>query len=159
MITIRIPVLEEVNDIKALLSKYGVDCTRVTKNINDSMVVLDGEKIIGYGSYNTVEIKDKNIGIIDTILIRKEFRNQYIGDGLVKALLNLADKKGIIKVYSLSNKEKSLFYKKLGFIESEKLDEYLIKEITSRNIPLNEVKIYKVKLPDFFNKACRSSKT
>ncbi len=151
-------MIEEKNNIIELLSDYDMNTKRNSKDIHNSMIVIEGENIIGYGSYIPIKIEDDCIGIIDVILIKNEFRNQYIGDGLIKSLLNLADKKGISKVYALSNKKESLFYKKLGFVKRDKLDEALIKETSLNNIFLEaDTEVFEAKLPDFFNKACKSN--
>ncbi|SHJ48187.1 GNAT family N-acetyltransferase [Paramaledivibacter caminithermalis] len=155
MLNIRIPKERDKKKISSLLREENIKIGDLDDDkLNKSMVVCDGDEIIGYGSY--FEISDKT-AFIDALIIKREYRRQYMGDGLIKALLNLADKRKIKRVYIIDGNNNSLFYKKVG-LAKRKLDvsEDILKCIGNELKKDETVEVFEAILPDFFNKACKS---
>ena len=115
------------------------------------MVVVERGELIGAASLLHIE----NAGLIECIFINKNRRNENLGEGLVKSLLNYADTKGISWVIS-STKELNFFYNKIGFRKASVESALAYKEIfAKKDIDLNN--IMEVKLPDYFATVCKSS--
>lgn len=157
MINIRVSEEKDKKRIVDLLNQEGIrDINLNYKNLNNSMVVCDGGEVIGYTDYN--EIEDESTGVIETLIIKKEFQGQNIGDGLIKALLNLADKRRIKKVYVGANNKNSLFLEKVGLTKrklhvSEGVVKHILKGKESRK--QEDIEVFEAILPDFFNGACK----
>lgn len=157
MISISVPLEDELSRIKELLRKENIELFNLNSILDNSMVISEDSNIVGYANYILLNEKHSNIGLIDKIIIKKEFRNQYLGDGLIKALLNLADSRGINTIYSISSIEESHFYKNVGFTKIDSLDESLISKIKEYTMLIEKDSIIlEAKLPDFFQRACKS---
>ncbi|SKC72833.1 GNAT family N-acetyltransferase [Maledivibacter halophilus] len=158
MINIRVPEEKDKNKIIDLLTSEKVNNFDLHNEIlNNSMAVYDGDKILGYSSYK--KLSNKNMALIDLLIVKQEYRGQYIGDGLIKAILNLADKRQIKKVYLISHGENSIFYEKAGLIKRKIEDcKEIIKYIGNELGNEETVEVFQAILPDFFNKACKSSR-
>lgn len=157
MINIRVAEEKDKKKIFALLDGEKIRITNLdTGRLNNSMVVCDGDKIIGYSSY--IEIPNTKIAFMDSLIIKSEYQGQYMGDGLIKSLLNLADKRQLKKVYVIEENNNSSFYKKVGLTKREfKVSEDILKYIKN-DLEVNEtIKVFEAILPDFFNKSCKSS--
>ena len=91
------------------------------------------------------------------MIIKKEYRGHHIGDGLIKSLLNLADKRQIERVYIEARDENAGFLKKVGLTKrklkaSEEIAKYIVDELKDKD----HIEVFEAILPDFFNKACKS---
>ncbi|RKD27697.1 N-acetylglutamate synthase, GNAT family [Caminicella sporogenes DSM 14501] len=155
MIKIEIPSEKDKICISNLLYECKYKEINLDEKINNSMAVYDGNDLIGFASY--IYVEDDNMGIIDIIAVKEEFRGQYIGDGLIKALLNLADKRGISKIYVISDSVNSLFFKKVGFTKRNGSVYKNLRKYLSLNYDEGNIEIFEAKLPDFFNKSCKSN--
>ena len=116
-------------------------------DIENSMVIFDGQEVAGITYYTPINSEE---AIIDEVLIKPSYRHQYFGDSIVKAILNVADKRGVRRMFVNTNKDNKQFFNKVGFIDPDFSDvksQYSIDENTLIAI-----------LPDFFNTACRSKK-
>ncbi len=154
---IRITELKDIETIKELLNKSSFSNKDISKAFDNSMVVYEKGNLIGYSSY--IDLKDKeNTALIDCIFIVEEFRGQYIGDGLVRSILNLMKSRGISKVYTISNNKTNEFLDKLGFnqVNNDLSQDVKTIKFIYDNIKENN-KLYEVSLQEYFNKPCRSS--
>jgi amino-acid N-acetyltransferase len=121
------------------------------------MIACINDEIVGFVSYTQIP-DNKERAILDVLLVKKEYRGQYIGDGLVKAILNLAEKRGIKRVYCIKDEKNSLFFKKVGFTIRTGTDLEFIKKYIHNHIQSDKrLLIFEAKLPEFFNKPCRSN--
>lgn len=155
MINIRVAEEKDKNKILTLLDKEELKGINLNnKKLHNSMVVCDGDKIIGYSNYN--EIPDQNTALIETLIIEGDYQRQHLGDGLIKSLLNLADKRQIKKVYAVESNNNSMFLKKVG-LTKRKLKKFEgIGEYFEDGLFDDTVEVFEAILPDFFNKACKS---
>lgn len=126
MLVLRNCKVDEFNEIKEFLAKEGIRDLVLEGII---YIVLDDNELIGVGK---VLEKDKK-WIIEYLVIREDKRNQQIGDGLLRAILNKLYNQGIEKIYSSSNNDYLL---KKGFI-------------------LNCESHLELNISDFFNKGCK----
>jgi len=152
MISIKIPKVEDLKEINKLLNENKINCMEIRDKLSNSMIVLYDNSIIGFANY--IMIADR-MAILENVLVHKKYRNQYFGDGLVKAILNLVDKRGINKIYVLSSKKFSGFFSNIGFIKEDNYSEEFTKLI-SEKINIDDRDIYYAKLPEFFKKACKT---
>ncbi|WP_353095855.1 GNAT family N-acetyltransferase [Tissierella praeacuta] len=118
--------VDEFNEIKEFLAKEGIRDLVLEGII---YIALDDNELIGVGK--ALE-KDKK-WIIEYLVIREDKRNQQIGDGLLRAILNKLYNQGIEKIYSSSNNDYLL---KKGFI-------------------LNCESHLELSISDFFSKGCK----
>lgn len=150
MITIR-PVEEK--EIKKVLDKYDEILAEHLDvfNAENSMIVAERDQILGISSY----ISNEDIGIIKVLYIDENSRRINLGDGLIKATLNLMDHRGIALAYIGMGKEFESFLESASLIKVEDDEEMvMIKGL----IDSNDIVIYKAVLPDYFNTSCKSSK-
>ncbi len=141
MITICKAKTEDIEKIKKILENEGVDFENIKE---DFLVVYEKNKILGLGGYKKIE----NVGILNYLRILEKNMELVLKDGLIKALLNLADLNKI-KVFLVKKEDDEMFYKKIGFNALESRDFIL-------NISLQEKYLY-IKLADFFNHPCKGN--
>jgi len=119
---------------------------------NKSLVVYDNERLIGFASY--LDLND-TVGVLNNFFVDKEYTKKSIGDGLIKALLNLAEKNGIRRLYVPSPLELSLFFNKVGLTKISFPDDDIAEKL-SRYISTKDI-LYVADLPDFFlNRKCNN---
>lgn len=150
MITIR-PVEEK--EIKKVLDKYDeilAENLDVFKSEN-SMIVAERDQILGISSY----ISSEDTGIIKVLFIDENSRRMNLGDGLIKATLNLMDHRGITVAYIGMAKDFEPFLVSASLIKVED-DEEL--DMVKGLIGSSALAVYKAILPDYFNTSCKSSK-
>lgn len=150
MLEIKTACLEDIHILKELLKKSDVEVDGVEHYISNCMIAYDHHTAVAAAGF----IQTNNIGVIQFVTVINTRRREYLGDSIVKALLNLADKKGINKMVAALD-HCDLFFQKVGFQE----------------VPLNEIKphlenisgpdlsgkdkVCIANLPDFFLKACK----
>lgn len=150
MITIR-PVEEK--ELKKVLDKYDELLANNLEvfNVENSMIVAERDQILGISSY----ISNEDTGIIKVLFIDENSRRINLGDGLIKATLNLMDHRGIATAYIAMDKDWEAFLASASLVKVEDEEEVtLIKSINSKD----DVVVYKAILPDYFNTSCKSSK-
>lgn len=148
MIEIAVPKHEDILRIEQFLKNHSFNHLNIDSYISNCMVAYDKEKIIGATGF----IQNDPFVLITFIVVDQQRRRDYIGEGLMKALLNLAYGRGIQK--AIVNQEGD-FFQKLGFSKSSPIDfkDYFDVFIDDLN-PENP--ILEVSLKDYFKKACKS---
>ena len=122
-----------------IIDKFLNDKNQESRKIEELnyMVAYENEKIVG----TLIFQKKEDIGIIKYIIVREDKRNQYIGEGLLKAMLNYSDHQGIKKAMVYPN-EQERFFRKNGFSDS-----------ANKNV---QKTLLEVTLPDYFLTSCKS---
>jgi len=155
MFSIRETKEKDLLSLKELFEKHNLDLNSSMGGLTNSMVIIDGNEYIGFASYKTL---DNSEAVINVLFIDEMRRKELLGDGLLKAILNLADKRGVTLMYAISNGETYGFFDKVGL----KSTDYDIFKQVNKNFPFidydKEVKVVSAKLPDFFETACRSKR-
>ncbi len=126
MLLLRGYIGDEINKIKSILNKEGIEDTILDGIV---YVVIDNEELVGVG-----KAKPNKKSELDYLVIREDKRNQGLGDALLRAILNKLYNQGIEKLYYKSN------------------DTYLMK----KGFVLNDANELELNIPDFFNKGCNS---
>ncbi len=151
MLEIKVPTQNEIESINKLIENNDLSKIYIEGCISNCMVVYDQKKMIGAAGF----IKKDTYALITFIVVDKKRRREYIGSGLVKALLNLADNYGVKKVVSNFGEE---FLLKLDFVYTSQSDKKKYCEIfESKDINLKDSMV-EVILPDYFLKGCNCSK-
>lgn len=133
MLSMRIPNEKVKESLALFIDKANYSITLNEETMNNMMIVEEGSTIIGFANY---VIKDEEYWI-DHLYIEPSFRKRKIGDGLIRALLNLMDRRSI----------RTVFMKlPTGFAAYLTVDSYKKDE-----------SIYTATLPDFFEKPCKGS--
>ena len=111
-----------ISKFKPVKSKFNLIWNKLSKQKNNYfIVVIDNRKLIGFGNLNIViKVRGSWQGIIEDIVVKKEFQKKGIGKLLVKRLIEIAKKKNCYKVILQSPKKNLYFYKKIGFKERHK---------------------------------------
>ncbi len=88
---------EDIGFIMELTREAGIHEGRLLENI-ESFLVCENEKALrGCGCV----IIQGNRGYMNWVAISREARREKLGSAVVKALLNIAERKGVEKVYAL----------------------------------------------------------
>lgn len=103
---------QDKDTVLKFLKDEGFPTVDIDKFLPTFMIAeLDGEKIGTAG----IEIYGNN-GLMRSIIIAKEYRGQLLGNTLVKSVLNMADLRGVKKVYALAkNEQQERFLSQFGF--------------------------------------------
>jgi len=111
LILFRKATLKDTNHIKQLLISANQNFEDIGDHLDSCMLAeLDGI-IIGVGGLKLCP----PMACLCWLSILPEYQNQGYGDGLVRALINLADRRNIEKIYVAVNNAQNLF-KKIGFV-------------------------------------------
>lgn len=143
----------DIEDIQQLLHENKLSVSNVSNIISNCMIAYERGKPLAAAGFFSEDID----ALIEFVVVCKNHHGEYLGDGIIKALLNLADKKGIKRVY-VKGEELYPFFHKVGF---EKMDKEAFKGVIPPVISEQLMKAEWVSvaiLPDFFMKACRSTK-
>ncbi|WZL74932.1 GNAT family N-acetyltransferase [Clostridiaceae bacterium 35-E11] len=150
MLEIRMASLDDIHILKELLKESNLKADEVENYISNCMIAYDCNTAVAAAGF--IQIDD--IAIITFVIVKNTRRREYLGDGIVKALLNLADKRGVTRVF-VAEDHCALFFKKIGFQEMP-LSESKNYFNTIRATDLfRKNKIFSATLPDFFLKACK----
>lgn len=152
MITILSAGQNDVENIKALLKQNNLQMDLLLDRLENTMVVKDGQKVVGLSSYLLVE----DIAYIDILIIDETFRNMKFGDGLLKATLNLIDKRGVARACLFADKATEGFFKSVG-MKTVCKSVYIDHSCYPRYFKDQDV-FFEALLPQFFETACRSKK-
>lgn len=149
MILIRKAILGDFPIIKAILKQSDIKEDKADE-LRGIMVLEVDSKLVGVGKVDILE----DIGFIDYIVIIKEYRNQSLADGLIRALINYSDRRGVRKL--LIKTKKPDFFTKIGF-----------KVVDTNNLSLDIIKtklqkgdLLALDIFEFFNnhQCCHNSK-
>ncbi len=155
MIYIRTATIDDMDYIEQILKENNFSPKKIKENLLNYMIALDNNTPVAVGGFEDCDF-DNNTAVIKCVVVKKSRQGEYIGDGIVKSLVNLAEQKGFTKVFVIAKKEHYLFFKKAGFkevvLEQMNIDvkkQYMF--IKDKNLILLEAI-----LPDFFLHACKS---
>lgn len=110
MILIRQALPDDKDTILKILDQSEFSNAYMASNRNIYMVVeLDG-CIVGTGIMELYEDK----ALLKYVYILPNYRGHGLGDGLLRAMINFADRRGTEKIYLL-NRERTDYFKSLGF--------------------------------------------
>ncbi len=135
MIQIRKQRDSDTPKIKSFLEGKSDQMKALVANGLTCFLVEEGERILGVAAY-------KNEGEIHGLFIDENFRALKLGDGLFRAVLNHFDLLGISEVLVFSQAET------YGFFASEPIEPV--------SMP-GQNGVFKVLLPDFFNRPCKGN--
>ena len=78
---------------------------------NDVDIVVESEGVLlGYGGFDF----DRKDVLLKSVYITPDHRGQRLGDGLVRAIINYADRRNINKIY-ISDNNADEYFKRFGF--------------------------------------------
>lgn len=150
MLEIKVAEHHEITTIQEILKDENVYLGDIEECIQNCMIAYDKKRPVAVAGF----MQKKNIGIIKFVVVSRDRRREYLGDGIVKALLNLADRKGIYKVFVSVDKD-DFFFERVGFKETsleevkKNFDDQVFLSLLSKD------KLLQVNLPDYFLKACK----
>jgi len=110
-----------------------------------TMVVECENNLLGVGALDI----NGDLALIKFVYIVPVYRNQGFGDGLVRALINYADRRGVKRIYVISKNEID-YFKRFGFeyMSSEKICEIFEVSINERPFMME------LDVDEFFNNCC-----
>lgn len=154
MIEVKETRLETFEAAKPILREAEIEPELMIDRLTQSMVIADRKDILGFASYT----RAGTVGFIDCVVIADKGMWPSMGDGLVKALLNMMDLRGIKQVYTYVRKDEVDPYKEIGFTLSERNVNALPDELDTPIYGADGGTLMETKLPDFFQTACRSKR-
>lgn len=154
MITVNKTQMKDLKKLKAFLKAYKLDETLFMDRLDQTVVILDGQKVLGFGAF----IIKEETGVMDVALIEEEILWPSMGDGLIKTMLNTLDLRGVKKAFLLSDKSHGDIIKKIGLIPCQTSAENILTQVDAPWILKSLDKVYETTLPDFFDHACHSAK-
>ena len=148
MVTIE-PMKHEILD--KILNKYDYIFAECTEKliIENTMVLTENNEIYGISMFESCD----DIGFIKVLYVDEDKRKMNFGDGLIKATLNLMDKRKIKLVYISLLESYEFFLKASKF--SKVIDEDGIYRMFKINKKENNV-LYCADLADYFKSSCKS---
>jgi len=152
MITVKKTEDKDLKSLKRFLKQYKLEDSLFMDRLDQTMIIADGAEILGFGSF---VIKDES-GIIDVILLSEDMLWPTMGDGLVKAMLNTLDLRGVKSAYLLTDKPHMEIIKKIGLRYSDKSVNEALSELDAPYLLKSMDTVFETKLPDFFDHACHS---
>lgn len=154
MITVNKTEMKDLKNLKIFLKAYNLEETLFMDRLDQTVVILDGQTILGFGAF----IIKEDIGLIDVALIGEEMLWPTMGDGLIKTMLNTLDLRGVKKAYLLSDEGHDKTIKKIGLMKSDQTAEDVLALVDGPWIIKSLNNVYETDLPDFFDHACHSAK-
>lgn len=142
MIQIRKIKPEDISFVMDITLKNGYSMGKLLSNIENFLICEDNGTRCGCGC---IILKNEK-GYISWITVIEEYRRQKLGDAIVKALLNIADLKGIKKVYAVETCKD--FLKAMGFEKDN--NDAVIDDIREVIDETNTSEYYKVLLEGYF---------
>jgi len=145
LITIRKATFEDKYKIQEVINNtdFAQFCPA---NLTEHTLVVELENtIVGCGNLDIIE----DLALIKFVYIIPKYRNQGLGDGLVRALINYADRRNVKKIYIICD-DKSEYFKRFGFkyVAATKCNRKVY-ESHSRNI--KDQFIMELDVDEFFN--------
>ena len=154
MITVNKTEMKDLRKLRTFLKAHKLEETLFIDRLDQTVVILDGQNILGFGAF----IIKEETGLIDVAIVEEEILWPSMGDGLIKTMLNTLDLRGIKKAFLLTDEAHGKIIKKIGLTESEQTPENVLAYIGAPWIMKSLNKVYETTLPDFFDHACHSAK-
>ena len=89
----------------------------VNKNIFCLVAESEEGQIMGSSSLHIIEKINRKVGLIEDVVVYKEFRGKSIASSLVSQLISISKKEGCYKTILNTDSKTKSFYKKLGFTQ------------------------------------------
>ena len=111
-----IELLQEFSNYKKEIS-YKDFCKYLDQEIHtDIYIIIFKDQIIGAGTLFILnKLHSNNIGFIQDIIIKEEFRGKGLGKLLINKLIQESKEKNCYKIILNCNPDVSQFYQKIGF--------------------------------------------
>jgi len=154
VITVNKTETKDLRSLKVFLKKYKLQDSLFMDRLDQTVVILDQTTILGFGAF----VKKDDTAIIDVAVISEEALWPTMGDGLVKAMLNTLDLRGVKTAYMLTDKAHESIIKKIGLTKSVKSADEILTGLEAPYILKELDQVYETTLPDFFDHACHSKK-
>ncbi|MFO7151826.1 MAG: GNAT family N-acetyltransferase [Bacillota bacterium] len=117
MIVFRKARAGDLEVIKGILQKVELEVDGIEQHIDNFMVVEEESRAIAVGG---LEIYG-DVAMLKCVAVLPEYRGRGIGDGLVRALINFAERRGVNTIYTYPGNA-TVFFERFGFAVAEPLD-------------------------------------
>ena len=87
------------------------------KNIFCMVAENDKGQIMGSSSLHIIEKINRKVGLIEDVVVYKEFRGKSVASSLVTQLISISKKEGCYKTILNTDSKTKFFYEKLGFTQ------------------------------------------
>lgn len=147
MVFIRRASTADVPRIKQILSRVNLS-TDIEDYVDYFMVMeMDGSLVATAG----LEVY-KDAAVLRSVAVLPEYQRQNLDDGLVRAVINFADRRNIRKLF-LFTQTAGEFFKKIGFrpISRENIDERCKSSKQFKSMCPKESSVMELDVKEFFN--------
>ena len=87
------------------------------KNIFCLVAENDKDQIMGISTLHIIEKINRKVGLIEDVVVYKEFRGKSVASSLVTQLISISKKEGCYKTILNTDSKTKSFYEKLGFTQ------------------------------------------
>lgn len=141
MLQIRMMTFKDTEEVRPIFQEAPNYFNKQKLIIDHTFVIDESNTILGLASY---KMKDETTVLVDLLYVSKERRGEKLGDGLLRALLNHLNFRGVKTVF-INSQEASH-----GFFVSEGLEIAATDPNDTSNL------VFRATLPDFFQGGCKS---
>ena len=85
------------------------------KNIFCLVAENNKDQIMGISTLHIIEKINRKVGLIEDVVVYKEFRGKSVASSLVTQLISISKKEGCYKTILNTDSKTKSFYEKLGF--------------------------------------------
>lgn len=146
MLTIQIPEPRHADAVNRFIEAHGLRFT-APATPQESMVLIEDENILGYSAYR----READEGAVTILFITPSMRKMGLGDGLLRALLNLMERSGIRRFFITADGAAK------GFLVSEDLAPAETVPVWAE-VPAADTFWFEGTLPEFFQKPCKGGR-
>jgi len=115
MILFRKAISEDKRQVKELLSLTNQNTKLKNQNLDNCLVAEYDGIVIGVAGLDLCP----PVAFINILSVHPDYQKQGYGDGLVRAIINFADRRNIKKILVISDKNTSGFFEKIGFVPTK----------------------------------------
>ncbi len=146
MITIRKAIANDKSKIQEMINNESINQLNFAELPEHTMVVELDNTLVGWGYLDICD----NLAFIRFVYIDPDHRNQSLGDGLIRALINYADRRNVKTIYVSSDDEKIDYFKRFGFkyITCDQGDKKIYETF---NLSIKDLFIMELDVDEFFN--------
>lgn len=146
MITIQRPETQHTGALIRFIEEHRL-VSAAPVNPEASMILIEDGTVLGYASYSSYEDEAS----VTLLFIDPVMRGKGFGDGLLRALLNLMERNGILRFYIPADEAAQGFLLAEGLCRSESVPAWA-------TAPMNGPFWFEGALPEFFQKPCKGGR-
>lgn len=142
----------DIEELKAFFTENEMELTQHMAYLHNSMLLKVDDLLCGFAGYRMLT---ETTAMLEYVYITLEQRGNGYGDGLIKALLNTAENRGVKIIFSSDcfNESKESLMESVGFSPINEGERLALSEL------INHPQLTHIAhLPEYFLTACKSKR-